>query len=115
VTKLYEAARQARIKEAQAILARMKVRHPAAFPFPPHPLKIGVREDLIAAGWTDEEVSTVLGYYLKTKPYLQSTYAEGAFRIDLNGCPTAPVQDHEAHWARATAQGGPFYAPARAR
>ncbi len=111
----YEAFRQARIKEAQAILARMKARHPAAFPFPPRPLKIGVREDLIAAGWTDAEVSAVLDYYLKTKPYLLGTYAEGAFRIDLNGCPTAPVQEHEAQWARATARGGPYYAPARAR
>lgn len=115
MTTQYETYRQARIKEAQAILARMKARHPAAFPFPPRPLKIGVREDLIAAGWTEEEVSAVLDYYLKTKPYLLATYAEGAFRIDLKGCPTSPVQEHEAQWARTTAQGGPFYARTGAR
>lgn len=113
MTSQYHAARAARIKEAQAILARMKEQHPAAFPFPPRPLKIGIREDLRAAGWTETEVSAALGYYLATKPYLQATFDEAAFRIDLQGCPVSPVQPHEAQWARSQAHDQPFYVSAR--
>ena len=100
--------RAIRMKEAEATLARMKERHRAAFPFPPRPLKIGIRQDLIAAGWTEDDVEAALGYYLATKPYLQCTYAEGQFRIDLNGCPTSPVQAHQAHWARQKVIKGEF-------
>jgi sRNA-binding protein len=108
VTTQYQARRAAQLKDAASILARMKERHPAAFPFPPRPLKIGVRADLMAAGWTEEEVSAALAYYLKTRPYLQCTYAEGAFRIDLNGCPSSPVQDYEAEWARQQVRTGQY-------
>lgn len=82
MTRQYQAARDARIKKAEAILAHMKARHPAAFTSPPRPLNIGMRDDLLAAGWSEEEVSTALVHYLKTKPYLQCTFADGAFRID---------------------------------
>lgn len=86
--------------EARKILKALKARHPAAFPKPPRPLKIGVREDLLAAGWSEAEVSLALNYYLNTKSYLRATFAQGAFRIDLNGWPTAPVKHHEAEWAK---------------
>lgn len=115
MTTQYQAARAAREKEAQAVLTAMKARHPGAFPRPPRPLKIGIREDLIAAGWTEADVSAALGHYLKTEPYLRSTYAEGAFRIDLNGCPVAPVQAHEAEWARQQVKHLPFRAQAGTR
>lgn len=108
MTSQYQAALAKRQREAEAILSGMKKRHPAAFPRPPRPLKIGIREDLIAAGWTEAEVSAALGHYLKSEPYLRGTFAEGAFRIDLNGCPTAPVQAHEAEWAREQMRWLPF-------
>lgn len=90
----------AQYQAANAVLSAMKARHPAAFPRPPRPLKVGVREDLLAAGWREQEVSLALSHYLSAEPYLRATVAEGAFRIDLNGWPVAPVQEHEAAWAR---------------
>ncbi|GAA3887408.1 hypothetical protein GCM10022276_03100 [Sphingomonas limnosediminicola] len=78
----------------------MKARHPAAFPTQPLPLKVGIRDDLIAAGWDEREVGVALDFYTLSDRYLRSTYVPGAYRIDLNGCPVAPVQDHEADWAR---------------
>ena len=92
-------------KAAKAMLERMRAKHPAAFPIPIRPLKIGIREDLIAAGWTADEVSQALSYYVNIKPYMYATDEMGAFRIDLNGCPTTPVQDHEAAWARRVIAG----------
>ena len=108
MTSPYRAARQAREREAKAILARMKAKHPAAFPKLPRPFKVGIREDFLAAGWTEAEVSLALGHYLKTEPYLRQTVAEGAFRIDLKGHPVAPVQPHEASWARQQITWLPF-------
>ena len=101
MTTAYQRDRAERIREAKAILARMKDRHPGAFPRPPRPLKIGIREDFIAAGWTDAEVSTALSYYLATEAYLRGTMAEGAFRIDLRGMPVAPVAPRDQEYARS--------------
>ncbi|MGN6496607.1 MAG: ProQ/FINO family protein [Tsuneonella sp.] len=99
----------AREKEAKAVLSAMKARHPGAFPTPPRPLKVGIREDLIAAGWTDAEVGTALSYYLRTRAYLQCTYAEGQFRVGLDGMPVAPVQDRDREWARKQVQLGEYH------
>lgn len=107
MTTIYQRSRAERLREAQAILARMKERHPNAFPRPPRPLRVGIREEFIAAGWTEAEVSTALSYYLSTESYLKATIAAGAFRIDLRGLPVAPVQPHEAQWARSRLH-GPF-------
>lgn len=96
-------------KAAKAMLERMRAKHPAAFPIPIRPLKIGIREDFIAAGWEVEEVSLALGYYVHIKPYIAATCEPGAFRIDLNGCPITPVQLHEADWARAVRAGRSYY------
>lgn len=100
MTTRYHTVPDTSVACAKATLERMKAKHPGAFPSPPRPLKVGIREDLIAAGWTQEEVSAALSHYLATKEYLWSTVAEGAFRIDLKGMPTTPVQPHEVAWAR---------------
>ena len=92
-------------KVAKPLLERMRAKHAAAFPIPIRRLKIGIREDLIAAGWTADEVSQALSFYVNIKPYIYATDEMGAFRIDLNGCPTTPVQDHEAAWARRVIAG----------
>lgn len=85
---------------AEKALARMKAQFPAAFPRPPRPLKVGVREDLIAAGFTASDVAAALTLYMDGEPYLRSIQAEGAFRIDLKGHPVAPVQDYEREFSR---------------
>ena len=94
---------------AKAMIERMRAKHPAAFPIPIRPLKVGIREDLITAGWPMEEVKLALGYYVNIMPYIAATCEQGAFRIDLNGCPTSPVQQHEAEWVRDLAAGRAGY------
>ena len=99
-------------KAAKVMLERMRAKHPAAFPTPIRPLKVGIREDLIAAGWKLEEVRLALGYYVHIKPYIEATCDDGAFRIDLNGCPSQPVQPHEVEWLKDVAAGRAGYLPA---
>ena len=55
-------------KLAKPLLERMRAKHPAAFSIPIRPLKLGIREDLIAAGWTADEVSQALSYYPTCMP-----------------------------------------------
>ena len=104
--------KSARIVAAKAVVERMRAMHPAAFPLALRPLKVGIREDLIAAGWQTDEVTLALAFYVNTSSYIEATLQDGAFRIDLNGCPTSPVQPHETGWLRHVAEGRAGYIPA---
>jgi ProP effector len=67
------------------------------------PLKVGVRDDVIAAlngAITDKEVSRALRWYCGNSGYLKAC-VEGAPRIDLNGEAVGTVTAEEADNARA--------------
>ncbi len=99
-------------KEARAMVKRMRAKHPAAFPEFPRPLKVGIRQDLIAAGWSSDEVTLALSFYVNTGPYIFAMREPGAFRIDLNGRPVSIVQPHEISWLNTVREGRGGYTAA---
>ena len=67
------------------------------------PLKIGIREDLIAAltgAITAKEASLALAIYCGNHGYLKACCKAGALRIDLNGNVACSVSTEEAANAR---------------
>ncbi|QND55664.1 ProQ/FINO family protein [Mesorhizobium huakuii] len=65
------------------------------------PLKIGIREDMLAAGHGAVEVSVGLGWYTRRQNY-GKRQIEGAVRVDLAGQPAGTVTAAQAaHAAKA--------------
>jgi sRNA-binding protein len=76
------------------LISDLARRFPATFtaePWLPHrPLKIGVRHDLLAAGFTPAEVKAALRCYVTRRMYLAAVAAGGP-RFDLAGNPVGEV------------------------
>ena len=98
--------RKARLEAAMAALLILRQRWPNAFARlsarTPRPLKIGIRDDVIAAlpDIPPALISLALGIYTSGVPY-RSACIEGAPRIDLDGNPASVVSPDEAAHARA--------------
>ncbi|MER9421674.1 ProQ/FinO family protein [Mesorhizobium sp. M0317] len=63
------------------------------------PLKIGIREDMLAAGHGLTEVTLGLKYYVGGSGYLRGCQKAGAVRIDLAGQPRGIVTEADATYA----------------
>ena len=75
--------------------------YPACFDWKqPRPLKIGIREDLIAAGHDQKMIHRALAKYCARRPYLKATQA-GTPRLDLQGQPVGTVTEAEEAVAKA--------------
>jgi hypothetical protein len=91
-----EVSHTARMKRLEATL---RARFPAAFPQEPGllcPLKIGIREDLLAAltGETDHRLlPPLLAKHTGRIAYLRAL-VRASHRIDLKGQPVQPVDEH---------------------
>src|SRR5262249_48838970 len=82
---------------AYATVARLMQSFPAAFvrSGPRKPLKLGIHDDLVAAGFATREISYGLGSYCNNYRYLIAM-TEGAVRVDLEGRPAGIVTADEA-------------------
>ncbi|ADC64066.1 ProQ/FINO family protein [Allochromatium vinosum] len=79
--------------------------YPACFDWKqPRPLKIGIREDLIAAGHDQKMIHRALAKYCARRPYLKATQA-GTPRLDLQGRPVGAVTEAEEVVAKAKLAG----------
>lgn len=84
------ADKRRRYTEALAGIALLQERWPRAFFMPEHrrkPLKVGIRQDIIAAGLgelTPGQLSNALRIYCRNRRYLERL-RPNAMRIDLNG------------------------------
>jgi sRNA-binding protein len=65
----------------------------------PRPLKIGIRQDLLATGHDLKTLRCVIGAYCRRRAYLKAMVA-GAIRIDLQGQPAGEVTESDAADAR---------------
>jgi ProP effector len=66
------------------------------------PLKLGIRNDLVAAGTVSEtEIGRALQFYCRRPMYLRSCIV-GAVRIDLSGKPSGVVSETDAAHAATT-------------
>jgi ProP effector len=98
--------RKARLEAATAVQLILRQRWPNAFARlsarTPRPLKIGIRDDVIAAlpNIPPALISLALGIYTSGVPY-RSACIEGAARIDFDGNPAGVVSPAEAAHARA--------------
>ena len=63
------------------------------------PLKVGVRDDLVAYGYDVRVIGAALRYYTASSGYLY-TLKPGAMRVDLDGKPAGVVGDNEAAFAK---------------
>jgi ProP effector len=79
--------------------AEIAARFPTAFAEPRRPLKVGIREDIIAAGFEPRVASRFLYRWTHKPRYLRNLIV-GAERIDLNGEPAGIVAEDEATFAR---------------
>jgi ProP effector len=79
--------------------AQIIARFPKTFCEPNRPLKIGIREDMVAAGFEPRVASRFLYKWTHAPRYLR-TLIVGAERIDLNGEPAGTVAEDEATFAR---------------
>jgi ProP effector len=101
--------RKARLEAAMAALLILRQRWPNAFARlsarTPRPLKIGIRDDVIAAlpDIPPALISFALGIYTSGVPY-RSACIEGAARIDLDGKLAGVVSPDEAAHAREKLQ-----------
>ncbi|TWI35296.1 ProQ/FINO family protein [Mesorhizobium tianshanense] len=83
------------------IIAAWERRYPLAFSHKDRkPLKIGIREDLLAAGHDAVEVAVGIGWYIRSSNYRRRQVA-GAARLDLDGKPAGVVTEKEAAHAAA--------------
>ena len=82
---------------AYVAVAKLMQRFPAAFARsgPRKPLKLGIDDDLVAAGFPRSEISGGLGSYCNNYRYLIAM-AQGAVRVDLEGRPAGIVTADEA-------------------
>jgi hypothetical protein len=79
--------------------------YPACFDWKqPRPLKIGIREDLFAAGHDPKMIHRALAKYCARRPYLKVTLA-GMPRLDLQGQPVGTVTADEEAVAKAKLAG----------
>lgn len=98
--------RKARLEAAIGVLLALRQRWPDTFPRlsarTRRPLKIGIRDDVIAAlpDIPPAQISLALGIYVNSAPYLY-VCTEGEGRIDLNGQSVGVVSADEALHARA--------------
>ncbi|MBV5311141.1 ProQ/FinO family protein, partial [Chromatium okenii] len=65
----------------------------------PRPLKVGIRQDLLAAGHDLKTLRCVIGAYCRRRAYLKAMQT-GAMRIDLQGQPAGEVTEADAVDAR---------------
>jgi hypothetical protein len=79
--------------------AEITARYPKTFCEPKRPLKIGIHEDLVAAGFEPRTVMLFLRRWISKTSY-QVTLTASAERIDLNGEPAGIVAEDEAIFAR---------------
>lgn len=85
-------------KQGELLLARMRTRWPAAFGAA-KALKLGIRNDLVAARISPQDADIFLSWYVLTPEYLAAQAQPGAQRHDLNGTPVGPVSDENATYA----------------
>jgi hypothetical protein len=79
--------------------------YPACFNWKqPRPLKIGIREDLLAAGHDQKKLHRALAKYCSYWRYLKATQT-GTPRIDLQGQPVGAVTEAEEAMAKAKLTG----------
>jgi ProP effector len=91
-------ARRARTRDTLTVLAEW---FPGAFSSPPRPLRIGVRDDLLAraSAISPGELREALARWTSALAY-QRALVEGAVRVDLDGEPAGAVTAGEAAHAR---------------
>jgi sRNA-binding protein len=87
-----------RAREAIETLKAWKQLYPEAFSLPV-PLKVGVHEDLVAAGHEKHVVGNALRYWATSPAYLHSL-KRGGPRIALDGTPCGEVEADERLVAR---------------
>jgi ProP effector len=86
-------------REARTALNKLAKRFPAAFALSNRkPLKLGIRDDLLARGVAPEVASAGLRLYCWNGRYFKAVKA-GAPRIDLDGNPAGVVTADEAEHA----------------
>lgn len=91
-------------KPPQSLL-KLAALYPACFDWThPRPLKIGIREDLIAAGHKRKRIYRALWKYCSLQRYLKATQV-GTPRIDLQGQPVGVVTAEEEAIAKAKLSG----------
>jgi ProP effector len=102
-----------------AVISLLAEKWPCCFSIPEsrrRPLKLGIREDVLAAlggAIPAGKVSAALRWYVSS-PEHQRRLVHGAWRVDLNGRPAGTVsQEDEAH-ARALLFGSEPKPPERA-
>src|SRR5574343_759132 len=78
-------------------------RYPALFTTPKRPLKIGIREDLLADGWDAHRVRDALVAWTDNDTYA-ACLKPGAARFDLAGNPCGVVTAEQAALAATRAQ-----------
>src|SRR5215475_4301761 len=87
----------------EAIIAMLAERFPNCFTSggSPRPLKIGIHEDLMAAGleFSKTELRRAIGHYCSLDAYRQALVA-GGDRVDLDGNPSGSVVEAEIEAAR---------------
>ena len=79
----------------------LAARYPACFNWQqPHPLKVGIREDLVAEGHPPKAIRRALGAYCSRVKYLKALRAATP-RIDLHGQPSGTVTEADEAVAQA--------------
>ena len=74
-----------RIYESQVFLRELNERYPGLIDFDsPKPFKVGIREDLINAGYDAKDIKQAFGWYCSTHRYI-SALEEGTVRVGLDG------------------------------
>lgn len=63
------------------------------------PLKLGIRDDLIAEGVSEEDADAFLGWYVQQPKYLAAQVRSRAQRYDLQGERCGPVSVENAAYA----------------
>lgn len=85
-------------KQGELLLARMRKRWPTTFDTA-KPLKLGIRNDLIAARVSSQDANVFMTWYSQTPEYLSAQAQPGARRHDLNGRPVSEVLPENATYA----------------
>ncbi|UYM14046.1 ProQ/FinO family protein [Endozoicomonas euniceicola] len=89
-------------KQRLAMFKRLQKHWPDLFAFPPKPLKVGIREDLIAdlegKGESSEWLAAALQQYVRSLPYHRAV-AKGDKRYGLNG-EAEEIQENQKEFAR---------------
>ncbi len=85
-------------KHGELLLARMRKRWPAAFDTA-KPLKLGIRNDMIAARFSAQDADVFMSWYSQTPEYLSAQAEPGAQRHDLHGVPVGEVLPENATYA----------------